>query len=102
MKLILVLVGCILLGGCAAFGRAPGPEAENGEIAGNGTIHYVDLEGGFYGLTAETGARYYPLDLPDDMMRDGLRVRFRIRVQPDVMTITMWGTPVEVLEMSPL
>jgi hypothetical protein len=101
MKIFLLTLLAVLIGGCAVA-RAPGPEAQNGEVSGTGTIHYVDLEGGFYGLTAETGARYYPLDLPDGMMRDGLRVRFRVRIQPDVMTITMWGTPVEVLEITAL
>jgi hypothetical protein len=95
-----ILAG-VLLGGCA-FGQAPGPVAENGVIEGEGTVHYVDLEGGFYGLTADTGARYYPIDLPESLTRDGIRVSFRVRVQPDVMTIVMWGTPVEVLEMTPL
>jgi hypothetical protein len=71
-------------------------------VEGTGVIHYVDLEGGFYGLTAETGARYFPMDLPEHVTRDGQRVRFRIRVRSDVMTVTMWGTPAEVLEISPL
>lgn len=96
-----LVLAAALLGGCA-FGRAPGPVAEDGVIEGRGVVHYVDLEGGFYGLTADTGARYYPIDLPETLTRDGLRVRFRVRVQPDVMTIVMWGTPVEVLEMTPL
>lgn len=95
-----VLAG-VLLSGCA-FGQAPGPVAENGVIEGQGIVHYVDLEGGFYGLTADTGARYYPIDLPQSLTRDGLRVSFRVRVQPDVMTIVMWGTPVEIIEMTPL
>ena len=69
------------------------------EKRGVGTITYLDLEGGFYGLVADDGARYDPLNLEEAYREDRLRVRFRVRIKSDVMTIRMWGTPVEVVEM---
>ena len=45
-------------------------------IDGNGTIHYEDLEGGFYGIMADSGERYLPINLNDTFKIDGLRVKF--------------------------
>ena len=84
---------------------APAPPAESSDetvINGVGTIRYQDLEGGFYGLVADDGARYDPLNLDEAFRQDSLRVRFRVRRRTGVMTIRMWGQPVEILEMTPL
>jgi len=65
--------------------------------SGIGTIQYVNLEGGFYGLIdRDSGTRYAPGAIPDSLRIDGLQVRYEVRVR-DVMTIQMWGTPVEIL-----
>ena len=102
---LLVLAALGLLG-CAAGEppqSAPNPSPDSttapvtdDAIQGIGTIRYVDLEGGFYGLVAEDGTKYDPSPLPDRLREDGLRVRFRVK-KKDVMTTRMWGTPVEVL-----
>ncbi|GIV57848.1 MAG: hypothetical protein D6746_05785 [Bacteroidetes bacterium] len=60
-----------------------------------GTIHYVDLEGGFYGLVADDGTRYLPLNLDASFRKDGLRVRFEA-VPEDVLTLQQWGRPVRL------
>lgn len=85
-------------------GTTPGTpaEASDGIVSGTGTIRFVALEGGFYGLYAQDSTRYNPLNLEDRYRRDGLEVRFRIRLKPDQVTIQMWGTPAEVIEMEPL
>ena len=69
-------------------------------VSGEGTITFIDLEGGFYGLQADDGTRYDPLNLEDAFREDGLRVRFRARPRPDVMTIRQWGRAVELLEIA--
>lgn len=82
------------LGGCL--------NEENGlsqEVVATGTVHFVDLEGGFYGLVAEDGARYLPLNLPKNFQAEGMRVRFRGKLRPEVVTIQQWGTPLELLEI---
>lgn len=77
-----------------------GPEGELDDIvSATGTIRYIDLEGGFYGIETQDGERYNPLNLEDEFREDGLTVRFRGRVRDDVVTIQMWGTPIEVEEM---
>ena len=77
---------------------APAPDVASGV----GTIQFFDLEGGFYGLVADDGARYDPLNLDEAFQQDGLRVRFRARLRTGVMTIRQWGKPVEILEMARL
>ncbi len=69
---------------------------ENGTIAADGTVTYVDLEGGFYGIVADDGSQYLPANLPEEFAVDGKRVHFTAVVQQDVVTIQMWGTPVEI------
>ncbi len=73
-----------------------------GLVSGVGTITFFDLEGGFYGLVADDGARYDPLNLDDAFKQDGLRVRFSARLRTGIMTIRQWGKPVEIQEMSRL
>ena len=68
-------------------------------VNGVGTIIFVDLEGGFYGLVAEDGTNYNPLNLGDAFKEESLRVRFRGVLRPDVMTTRMWGRNLEILEM---
>ncbi len=65
-----------------------------------GTIVYLDLEGGFYGIESEDGERYFPINLAVTFREDGLRVAFDMRLRTDVMTTVMWGTPVEIIEMA--
>lgn len=110
---LLVYAVCMTAGGCSTHsppgtGTPPDttmtqvqddPMPRQNERSGIGTITYLDLEGGFYGLVTDDGEKYDPLALEEAFQQDGLRVRFRVRVRTDVMTIRMWGTPVEVIEM---
>ncbi|HKL88712.1 MAG TPA: hypothetical protein VJ884_06870 [Salinibacter sp.] len=95
------------LAGCASEERPPGatssPSTPDTTVAddviqGTGTIRYVDLEGGFYGIVAEDGTKYDPTPLPDSLQEDGLSVRFQLK-EKDVLTTRMWGTPVEVIRI---
>lgn len=71
-------------------------------VSAVGRIVYVDLEGGFYGIEAEDGTKYNPLNLEEAFQEDGLRVRFRGVLRPDVMTIRMWGQNLEIEDMLPI
>ena len=75
-----------------------GPDPAN-IVSGVGHIIYVDLEGGFYGLEAEDGTQYNPLNLEEAFQEDGLRVRFRGVLRPDMMTTRMWGQNLEIEDM---
>ena len=71
------------------------------DITSTGTVQYIDLEGGFYGIIADDGTHYYPLNLPVEFARDGGRVTFTAQ-QEDVATTAMWGIPVTILSMEML
>jgi len=62
----------------------------------SGTIVFVPLEGGFFGIAGDDGRNYLPLDLGQEFRVDGLRVAFEAEEAPDTATIQMWGTPVNV------
>jgi hypothetical protein len=70
-----------------------------GTICGVGTVTFVGLEGGFYGITAEDGKRYDPIVLDHRFHVAGLRIRFEARVREDVMSTHMWGTLVDILKI---
>jgi hypothetical protein len=106
---LLAFVSLLLAAGCSPKPAAetvtptPSPASTDKDlVSGVGTIAYQDLEGGFYGLVADDGTRYDPLNLDEAFQQDSLRVRFRVRPRPDVMTIRMWGQPVEVLDLARL
>lgn len=61
-----------------------------------GTITYIDLEGGFYGIAGDDGNEYLPLNLDQQYHTDGLRVAFEYEPVKDTMTIQMWGMPVQL------
>lgn len=104
-----VVIALVLLAGIVAAGLAcsalagtgfytGGPAKES--VAITGTVTYIDLEGGFYGIIADDGARYLPLDLPEEFEEDGLAVSAEVVVNDDVATIQMWGTPVEIMAIT--
>jgi hypothetical protein len=85
--------------GNAAGDGAP-PPAKVQEITG--TVRYIDLEGGFYGIETEEGTRLDPVNLPDDFKKDGLRIKARVEKLADRVSIRMWGALVRILEVERL
>ena len=69
-------------------------------ITGTGTVTYIELEGGFFGIITESGERYLPLNLPDEYALEGLFVDFTARIAEESATIAMWGTPVHLLSIA--
>jgi len=63
-----------------------------------GTIKYIWLEGGFYGIITDKGGKYLPVNLPEKFKKDGLKVWFKARPKK-IVTIYQWGEPVEILEI---
>ncbi|MFH0990895.1 MAG: hypothetical protein V1799_12850 [bacterium] len=61
-----------------------------------GTVTYIDLEGGFYGITGDDRKHYDPINLAQEFKKDGLRVRIEARERNDMGSIHMWGTLIEI------
>jgi hypothetical protein len=85
---------------CKTTASPETPASVESTMPFKGTIVYLELEGGFYGIAAEDGERYFPINLGVPYRQDGLRVTFDMRLRPDIMTTVMWGTPVEIIEMA--
>jgi hypothetical protein len=93
LVLLLVTVAAVCICGCLG-------EPEPSTVSGAGTVQYIDLEGGFYGIVGDDGTRYLPLNLPEEFSEDGLAVEFTGYIREDVATIQQWGTPLEITEIS--
>jgi len=65
-----------------------------------GTVRYKDLEGGFYAIDAGDGNRYDPINLPESYKKDGLHVRVTARIKADAMSLRMYGTPIEIIDIA--
>lgn len=71
-------------------------------ISGTGTVKYIDLEGGFYGIVGDDSQNYDPMNLDQTYQEDGLRVRFQAKIRQDIASIYMWGTIIEITKIETL
>jgi inhibitor of cysteine peptidase len=65
----------------------------------SGTITYLDLEGGFFGIIGDDGQKYDPLNLEAKYQKEGLRVAFVAEPVKDAAGIHMWGTMVNLVQI---
>ncbi|PIW70075.1 MAG: hypothetical protein COW08_03730 [Ignavibacteriales bacterium CG12_big_fil_rev_8_21_14_0_65_30_8] len=64
-----------------------------------GTVIYLNLEGGFYGIIGDNGKHYDPQNLPDNFKRDSLRVSFEYKVSENQVSVHMWGELIEIVKI---
>jgi hypothetical protein len=87
--IVIVLVAGLLLQSCTT---------ENDDaIKVTGTVVYLSLEGGFYGIKGDDGRNYDPTNLSQAFQTDGMRVRFEAKELPGRSSVHMWGTVVELV-----
>jgi hypothetical protein len=88
--------------------RAPGdtaavspgdPASADSVVTISGVVRHFDLEGGFFAIRGDDGVTYDPSNLADDFRHDGLRVRARARLRPDMSGIHMVGPIVDIIEI---
>jgi len=76
---------------------------DNPVVIGKGTVKYIYLEGGFYGIIwdipIEKIKYLEPENLPQDLMEDGLRVKFIVKLKPDASSFKMWGIATEIIKI---
>lgn len=65
-------------------------------VEGNGTIWYIALSGGFYGILGDDGNEYAPVSLAEEYRADGQRVAFRAVTTGKTSSSPDWGIPVEI------
>lgn len=94
----LILFGglfCLLLFASCAYGSED-------IIRKNGTIVFIDLEGGFYAIKADDGTKYDPVNLGKEFQQDGLRVHFEAKEAKELASFRMWGTLIELTKIEKL
>lgn len=98
MIFMLIIIPAVALAGCA-------PDPPESDFTASGTVTWVDLEGGFYGLLLDEevpgveGLQLEPINLPEEFQHDGLKIQVTFRILEDWASIYMWGTIVEVLDI---
>jgi len=90
--LMSILVVSFLFAGCMP-GNSPN------QFTTTGTVTYIDLEGGFYGIIGDNQENYDPINLPDKFQKEGLKVRFTAIYRDDLANFHMWGRIIEILQI---
>lgn len=96
-KLNIVLPIAVLF--CLTAVSAVQAKPSDGTISFSGRIVHNDFEGGFFGIVADDGGKYDPINLPKDFQKAGMRVRCVVRPKPGMMSFHMWGRIVEIIKI---
>lgn len=91
LGLILAMVCLLVISGCVE---------KDDIVIGTGRIKFINLEGGFYGILANNGNQYDPINLAPEFQEDGLHVMFSLRILENHTNVHMWGPMVEILSMT--
>jgi hypothetical protein len=68
-------------------------------LENTGTIKYINLKGGFYGVICDNGQKLDPLNLKDEFKKDGLRVKLVYSTKKDESGGHQWGETVEIISI---
>jgi hypothetical protein len=60
-----------------------------------GKVVYISVEGGAYGIMDDSGHKFLPINMPNQLKKDGASVVCKVR-PADVETTIMWGEPVYI------
>ncbi|MBK8564726.1 MAG: hypothetical protein IPN76_15680 [Saprospiraceae bacterium] len=61
-----------------------------------GTVKYLNLGTGFWGIVDEKGNEWRPINMPEQLKKEGKQVTITAH-EVDEMSVFMWGTPVEIV-----
>ena len=60
-----------------------------------GKVVYLSFEGGAYGIVDSNGRKFLPLNMPEQLKKDGANVTCIVKPS-DAETMIMWGEPVTI------
>ncbi len=92
----------------SSTGAPPTPlaaELSNGPanpVSFTGSITYIEVEGGFYGITANDGRKFLPIHLPEMLKQAGTLVSVEAVPAKATVGIHMWGEYIELQRISVL
>lgn len=81
-------------------------KSEEARLEFIGTIVYVPLEGGFYGIEADAQEnqalkKYLPSHLTEAFQQEGLRVKVQAQLITGQMSFRMWGQMIDIISILP-
>jgi hypothetical protein len=91
-KKLIVLTAVV----CLAIFIASIVSAQTQTLSFQGTVKYLNLEGGFWGIVSEDGKNYDPLNLAAEFQQEGLSIQVKAVVKDDMVSIHMWGTIIQI------
>jgi hypothetical protein len=94
--IFLISFASVLTTACISSLGAAGAQDE---ISFVGEVRWMSLEGGFFGLVAEDGRKFFPLNLPEEFKKEGLKIKVKGNIKKGIATVQMWGTPFEIREI---
>lgn len=65
-----------------------------------GEVTFVDLATGFWGIIDESGKKWRPVRMPEELKNKGVRVKITAKPADSAMSVFMWGDPINILEWS--
>jgi hypothetical protein len=101
LAVVFVCVCIVAVAGYVWYGGQPKQPREN-IVEGAGTVVWLNLEGGFWGIVGDDGNHYDPINLGSEFQGEGLRIYFRAKVRPDLLSSHMWGEMIEILDIQKL
>lgn len=98
--LAVALVGALFLSCAGPPQQGPGsrrpPESE---LQFDGTVRYIDIEGGAWVIEGEDGTTYEPIGLPEEFRQEGLPVRVWAEREEDRVSIRMVGPIISIVHI---
>lgn len=68
----------------------------------SGTVKYLNLEMGFWGIVDQKGGQWQPVNFPEQLKLEGAAVKLVVREKEEQASFQMWGRPVEILSFHTL
>ncbi len=89
-------------GGCDSTGPNHSAQfTQAGEnVALGGTVVFRGDGSGFYGILADNGGQYEPVNLDPKFRNDGQRISFTGRLDTTALGEHHWGNPIELTRVS--
>ena len=64
-----------------------------------GTITFMKIEGGFFGIVTDKGEKLLPINLSKQFQQVGAQVKIQGELITEMMTIQQWGTPFKITKI---
>ncbi|MBM3319360.1 MAG: hypothetical protein FJY73_01605 [Candidatus Eisenbacteria bacterium] len=91
--LFALLIAALWICGCISEDPAP--------VSDTGTVVFLSMEGGFFGIVDDHGRRWDPFGLPEELQVDSLRVQFE-GIPAERATFHMWGRAIDLTSITRL